>query len=71
MSQLDHAALLMSSSSLRLALAQMASQHAANLQDPYQLMPYETAEIQECSDTQAGALERGDDEAAAQCQWNA
>jgi hypothetical protein len=69
MGQLDRAALLMSHSELHSTLVHNASLALTRAQQPYQLMPYETAEIQECSDTQAGALERGDESAAALCQW--
>jgi hypothetical protein len=70
MGQLDRAALLMSNADLHWALTHNADhQSMVNLQHPYLLMPYETAEIQECSITQEEALERGDDELAAQRHW--
>jgi hypothetical protein len=71
MGQLDRAALLMSNADLHWALTHSADQPAISLQHPYLLMPYEMAEIQECSITQEEALERGDGEVAAQCQWHA
>jgi hypothetical protein len=71
MGQLDRAALLMSHADLHWALAQNTSQDMVSLQHPYLLMPYEMAEIEECSITREEALERGDDEVAAQCQWHA
>jgi hypothetical protein len=71
MGQLDRAALLMSHADLHWALAHGSGQDEVNLQHPYLLMPYEMAEIQECSIAQEEAIERGDDEVAAQCQWHA
>ncbi len=69
MGQLDRAALLMSHADLHWALAHGTDQPVASMHHPYLLMPYETAEIQECSITQEEALERGDADLAAQCQW--
>lgn len=77
MGQLHHAALFMSDADLHWTLAYNMAQTLMRQQDPYQFKPYETAEIQECSDTQAVAFERGDYAAAAaaaaapaQWQWH-
>lgn len=79
MAQLHRAALLMSQDDLHSALSQQADQ-APQLQkqthndhdpqpslpaDQFALMPYETAEIQESSESFEGAIDQGEEDAVA------
>ncbi len=70
MGLLDRAALLMSPTKLHLAL----TPEQVNTAEPaHSLMPYEIAEIEECSISFDEAVSHGDEDAApvGMCQWHA
>jgi hypothetical protein len=69
MGQLDHAALKLQRAMLKNSDRQSVAswQHVPD----YALMPYELAEIEECSLSLEEAIGKGDDDvAAAMCQWH-
>lgn len=69
MGQLDRSGVLTPEAAQRLGLDHASWLHAIHLAHPYQLMPYELAEIEESSLALEEAISEGDPSAAPLSPW--